>query len=133
MIIDTKVYSALYRGDAHAVEALKDQDHIGVPLVVIAELRYGFMSGNKTDHNEAQFNKFLAQDVVDIIYPTLQTAQLYAELSTYCRRAGRALSHNDLWIAALAQESNQQLVTYDKDFGALASLLGDRLVILSNG
>jgi len=132
MIIDTNVYGALYRGDSNAARALRDENDIYVPIIVVGELRHGFINGSKRNDNELRFDKFLAEDGVEIIYPTVQTAQVYAELSVYCRCAGRALSHNDLWIAALAQETNQQLVTYDKDFEVFADLFGDKLIILSN-
>jgi predicted nucleic acid-binding protein len=132
MIIDTNVYSALDRGDDAAVDALRGQTNIYLPIISVGELRYGFLSGNKQKENEFQLSKFLAQERVEILFPTLKTAEIYGQLAVRCRQAGRALSNNDLWIAALANEANELLVTYDKDFAVLADIFGDKLVILND-
>lgn len=130
MIIDTNIYLALYNGEKPVIDALKSAPVIEVPIMVVAELRYGFMYGNKQHDNATKLDKFLAQEKVEIIYPTLQTAQIFGELSVYCRRAGRALSHNDLWVAALARERNLALVTRDKDFAVFSEMFGKNLIIV---
>jgi len=60
----------------------------------------------------------------------MNTTEQFAKLFVYAERRGRALSHNDLWIAALAQETDETLVTLDKDFTVFAPLMEDRLVLL---
>lgn len=132
LLIDTNVYSALDKGSTTAIDVLRGQSNIYIPITVIGELRYGFMNGNKQTENDLKLNTFLAQDTVEIVFPTIATANLYAELSLFCRRAGRALSHNDLWIAALAKENRLRLATYDKDFSILSDILGDKLVVLTD-
>lgn len=132
MIIDTNVYSALDRGAVAAIDALRGQSNVYLSIISVGELRYGFTNGSKQKENEFRLSKFLAQDKVDILFPTLKTAELYGQLAARCRQAGRALSNNDLWIAALANESDALLVTYDKDFAVLADIFGDKLIILSN-
>lgn len=130
MIIDTNIYVALYNGEQAVVDALRSALLIVVPIMVVAELRYGFMYGKKQRDNETKLDMFLAQEKVEIAYPTLKTAQIFGELSVHCRRAGRALSHNDLWIAALAYEQDLPLVTRDKDFAVFADMFGKNLVIV---
>ncbi len=130
MIIDTNVYRALDRGDPVAIDALRGQSNVYLPIICVGELRYGFANGNKQKENEFRLSKFLAQERVDILFPTLKTAELYGQLATRCRQTGRALSHNDLWIAALASENDELLITYDKDFAVFADILGDKLIML---
>lgn len=130
MIIDTNIYVALYNGEKPVIDALKSAPIIVVPIMVVAELRYGFMYGNKQQDNATKLDMFLAQEKVEIIYPTLQTAQIFGELLVYCRRVGRALSHNDLWVAALAREQNLPLVTRDKDFAVFSEMFGKNLIIV---
>jgi predicted nucleic acid-binding protein len=132
IIIDTNVYSALYRGDTAAKKALEDQDRILVPIMVVGELQYGFIGGNRQAENELMLERFMAQVSVDIVYPTTQTASIYSQLALACRLSGRALSHNDLWIAALSMENSSTLVTYDRDFVALTDSMGDGLLILAD-
>ena len=132
IIIDTNVYSALDRGVIGAIDALRGQSSVYVPIIVVGELRYGFANGNKQRENESRLGKFLAQDVVDILIPTLKTSELYGQLAVRCRQTGRALSNNDIWIAALALETDSRLVTYDKDFAIFTDVLGDNLIILND-
>jgi predicted nucleic acid-binding protein len=130
MLLDTNVYSALARGIQPAVDAISAAHELKIPLPVIAELRYGFLKGSQEDRNEQTLQKFLAQPHVSIATPTIETADVYAALQFYCVRRGKALSHNDIWIAALAQETDNILVTFDQDFSVFLTLFGDRLVLL---
>lgn len=43
----------------------------------------------------------------------------YVEVSEQCRRSGRVLSKNDLWIAATAIATGATLLTTDRDFDPL--------------
>lgn len=44
----------------------------------------------------------------------------YVEASEYCRRRGRTLGKNDLWIAATAMTTGATLLTTDRDFDHFA-------------
>ena len=87
MILDTNVYSALDKGTMSAVMALKGQAALGLPVNVIAELRFGFINGSKQAENESNLDKFLTQQAVSVLIPTIKTAETYATLAMYCRRA----------------------------------------------
>jgi predicted nucleic acid-binding protein len=99
-------------------------------LPVIAELRYGFAKGSKHEANEQVLQRFLAQEQVSIVLPTLKTTDLYAQLQLFCVTRGKSLSHNDLWIAALARETDDALVAFDQDVEPLREFFGDKLIIL---
>jgi predicted nucleic acid-binding protein len=64
------------------------------------------------------------------VTPTLETTTYYAELQLLCNQRGKALSHNDIWIAALAREGSDILVTFDKDFTVLNDVFADKLMVL---
>jgi len=130
MLLDTNAYSALARGMPAIVDAIGGASRVDLPLPVVAELRYGFAKGSQREHNEGVLQRFLAQPQISIVVPTLRTTEHYAELQLHCQRAGRALSQNDIWIAALARESNDTLVTYDQDFSVFAEIFGNKLLIL---
>jgi predicted nucleic acid-binding protein len=130
MFLDTNAYSALAQGSQLVIDAVKESGELKLPLPVIAELRYGFVKGSKTEHNERMLQRFLAQPQVSIILPTIKTTEHYAELQLVCKQKGRALSQNDIWIAALARENEDRLITFDKDFMVLSEALGDYLIIL---
>lgn len=130
MILDTNAYSALAQGVQAIIDAVRSTTELKLPLPVIAELRYGFMKGSQPERNEEVLQKFLAQAQVSIIVPSLKTTDHYAMLQLLCWQRGRALSQNDIWIAALSLEANEILVTFDKDFSILAEVLTDKLIIL---
>jgi len=130
MILDTNAYSALARGLQSVVDIVSDASELKLPLPVIAELRYGFVKGSQSERNEQVLQKFLAQSQVSIAMPTLKTTELYSQLQFYCTKRGKVLSHNDIWIAALAQESNDVLVTFDRDFSVLTDIFNDKLIIV---
>ena len=130
MVLDTNSYSALALGTRSIVELITDVPELEIPLPVIAELRYGFLNGSKPEKNEQTLQRFLAQSNVSILEPNMETTNHYAELQLFCKKHGKALSQNDIWIGALAQQHNSTLVTFDKDFQVLRPLIGNLLVIL---
>ncbi len=132
MLLDTSAYSELARGSKSAAGILKGNTSVLIPIQVVGELRYGFRLGSQNTQNEQNLQRFLAQSQVQVVSPSLQTTTVYAEMATLCRQLGKALSHNDLWIAALAKEHNQQLITYDKDFAVFERVLGKNLSILTD-
>jgi tRNA(fMet)-specific endonuclease VapC len=130
VILDTNAYSAFAVASPVIAEVIRGVPDISLPLPVIAELRFGFIKGNKQAYNEHLLQKFLAQPQATVLKPTLETTRRYADLQLWCKKRGRALSNNDIWIAALAQEANDTLVTFDRDFDVFADLFGDKLMIL---
>lgn len=130
MLIDTNFYSALDAGKASAVEALKSQTKIYVPVMVAAELQYGFLNGSRQQENLKRLQQFLSLDFVEVLLPAMETAEHYAAMAMYCKKSGRALTHNDLWIAALAKQHDLRFATYDQDFRVFNDLMGSNLLIL---
>jgi len=131
MIIDTNTYTALKQDNPAVLSLVKGAEYIRLPLPVVAELQYGFVNGARTTLNRTMLADFLAQEFVQVLLPVLSTCDLYAELRLYARRRGRSLSNNDIWIAALAREDGDVLVTYDRDFMVFQELFGDKLKVLS--
>ncbi|MES2971019.1 MAG: PIN domain-containing protein [Patescibacteria group bacterium] len=130
MILDTNAYSALARGIPVIIELVSDVAELTLPLPVIAELRYGFAKGSQLERNEQSLQRFLAQPQISIILPTLKTSEHYAAIQLLCQQRGKVLSQNDIWIAALARETDDVLVTFDRDFKVLAEVFSDKLIIL---
>lgn len=131
IIIDTNVYSALLLGNTSAITAISGVNEIAIPLFCVAELRYGFINGSQATTNEEKLQKFLGRTGVSVIFPTTNTSKIYAEMQLVCKNRGRALSQNDLWIAAVAIEGGYTLLTFDNDFSVFSELFGNKLKILS--
>ena len=130
MILDTNVYSALDRADAKAVNIINSQESVNLPVIVVAELRFGFLNGVKQKENSLKLSRFFSHYNLNIVYIGVDTANVYAEVAVFTKKSGRVLANNDIWIAALALENKMPLVTFDKDFSVFESFLGKDLIIL---
>lgn len=131
MILDTNAYSALMRGWPSIVAAIADADELCLPLPVVAELRYGFSRGSQRERNESVLDDFLAQPQAVVLCPTLATTKIYATLHAHSTSQGKALSQNDIWIAALASEHSDAFATYDTDFEVFREHFKDKLLLLT--
>jgi len=114
--LDTSGYSHLKRGDAAAVEVIRSARSVGVPAVVLGELRTGFRLGRRPEQNEAELQDFLANPVVSVLPVDDEASHHYADLILELRRAGTPVPTNDIWIAALAIREGATVVTYDRHF-----------------
>lgn len=130
MLLDTNAYSALVRAKPSIVSVIDGANEVVMCVPVIAELRVGFELGNKQADNERKLLLFLSQ--LRVLTPDIATSKIYAELFAYARRAGRTLSNNDTWIAALAKQHSIRLVTYDNDFKIFEDVLEDQLILLED-
>jgi tRNA(fMet)-specific endonuclease VapC len=121
--LDTNAYSDLMRGDAARAQIVRSATHLYMPLIVLAELRAGFIAGNQESANAANLQRFLGRSRVSILLPDEQTTHHYAQLNFQLRGRGIMIPTNDLWIAALALQHNLVLCTSDKHFTHLPQLV----------
>lgn len=130
MILDTSAYSQFDRGSQSVGDLLNTIKTVHIPLVVVAELKLGYLYGSRSAENLASLMAFISKTSVDILSPDLETSDLYAEIGAYAKRKGISLGVNDTWIAALAIQHKLPLATYDKDFDYIRELLPSKLHIL---
>lgn len=117
--LDTSAYSHFRRGDARVVDLLDGAEWVGVPAVVLGELRTGFLLGRDPSGNESRLRDFLAHPVVRVLPVDEETSRHYAEIVCDLRRAGTPIPTNDLWIAATAARSGALVLTYDRHFESI--------------
>lgn len=128
LALDTNAYVALHEGDPQLVEETRTADVVGLPIVVLGELWFGFMNGSKLRQNTKTFERFIATRRVHILQLDEQTARLFGETAMLLRKAGRPIQQNDIWIAALCKRHGFALATRDQGF---RNVLGLNLVELS--
>jgi tRNA(fMet)-specific endonuclease VapC len=121
--LDTNRLTDLFRGDAELADRLGQCDEVWIPLIVLAEMKAGFLGGSQQSRNEAVLRAFLAKPTVGILLPARETAEHYGRLFVQLKRAGTPIPDNDLWIAALALEHDLQLITRDEHFEQVPQLL----------
>jgi len=101
LALDTNRYADLQRGDPAVVHTLRHAAEIYLPLIVLGELRAGFLGGNRAAANEQILATFLSTPGVHVLAPDDETTRHYATLVNQLRQQATPIPTNDLWIAAL--------------------------------
>lgn len=125
--LDTSAYSHFKRGHDVATAIVDEADWVGVPAVVLGELRTGFALGARKADNEKELARFLANPVVRVLDVDDDAARVYAEIVVMLRKAGTPLPTNDVWIAAVAARDGAEVVTFDDHFRAIGRV-GSRVL-----
>ena len=120
--LDTNRLTDLFQGDAALAEWLGTCEQVWIPLIVLAEIKAGFLGGTEHRRNEALLQALLAKPTVEVLLPGRETAEHYARLFVQLKRAGTPVPDNHLWIAALALEHDLVLVTRDRHFEKIPQL-----------
>ena len=120
--LDTNRLTDLFQGDAALAERLGLCDEVWIPLVVLAEIKAGFLGGTERHRNEILLRKLLSKTTVGVLLPDRETAEHYARLFVQLKRSGTPVPDNDLWIAALALQHDLLLITRDRHFKNIPQL-----------
>lgn len=121
--LDTNRIIDLFRGDAELAARLETAEEIWIPIIVLGELKAGFLGGTQQRRNEGLMNRLLAKPTVGVLELARETAEHYARLFVQLKQAGTPVPDNDLWIAALALEHNLSLITRDRHFERIPQLM----------
>jgi len=117
LVLDTNVYCDFAEGLADAVDAIATYGQsILIPSVVLAELFFGFMKGNKQQFNEKKLRQVVNRLKIEIIDVNTDVARKYAVIYLSLQRRGIKIPINDVWIAACCMEVGGTLLTRDKHF-----------------
>ena len=117
--LDTSAYSHFMRGDSSAVSIIAAAKWVGIPSVVLGELRTGFLLGGRAQENEGELSRFLGHPLVRVLDVDDAASRIYSEIIVALRRAGTPLPTNDLWIASVAAREGATVITYDQHFRAI--------------
>jgi tRNA(fMet)-specific endonuclease VapC len=120
--LDTNRLTDLFQGDAELGTMLESCEEVWIPLIVLAEIKAGFLAGSRQPANELLLRKLLAKETVEVLLPRRETAEHYARLFVQLKRAGTPVPDNDLWIAALSVEHDLILITRDSHFEKIPQL-----------
>ena len=120
--IDTNRYVDFARGLPEAVNRLRAADRILVPVIVLGELRAGFLGGSRVPENEANLVRFLNSPRVEVLLADEETAHHYARLFHQLQWQGTPIPTNDVWIAALVVQYQLYLFARDGHFDRLPQI-----------
>lgn len=122
IIIDTSAYSEFNRGNIKLKKYINSENNLILPIIVLGELRAGFLNGNNSLKNEQLLQKFANSINVDTLILSEETTKIYAKIYKKLRSIGKPINTNDMWIAALAIEHKFSLLSLDSDFRNIAGL-----------
>jgi predicted nucleic acid-binding protein len=114
--LDTSAYSRFQRGDLDVTDILDRAEWIGVPAIVLGELRTGFLLGSHRERNERELEAFLSHPVTREVDIDGEVSRQYAEIVGGLRRAGTPVPTNDIWIAAAAARTGALVLSFDRHF-----------------
>jgi tRNA(fMet)-specific endonuclease VapC len=127
LCIDTSAYSRFKLGQTEVVQLISECRFVGMPAIVLGELRAGFRLGSKYEQNEDELRQFLDNDAVHILDVDDEASACYAEIFADLRRKGKPIPTNDLWIAAIAMREAATVVTFDAHFDQIQQIAKLRL------
>jgi tRNA(fMet)-specific endonuclease VapC len=122
LALDTNAYRALSEGEQQIAADVRRATVVGLPVIVLGELWFGFMNGSKLRQNTDTLERFLATPRAQILQLDEQTARMFGEIATLLRQAGVAIQQNDIWIAALCKQHGYALATRDQGFQQVLGL-----------
>ncbi len=85
ILVDTERYLDFCKGLQVVVEAFQLAGEVGIPSVVLGELRAGFMCGPKGWQNERVVRLFLKEPRVRVYYPDKETIKHFASVFSQLR------------------------------------------------
>lgn len=122
LCLDTSAYSRFKAGEPRVVKVITSAKSIGMPAIVIGELRAGFRLGQRREQNENELHEFLDSPVVHCLDVDDDAATCYAEIFAKLRRKGAPIPTNDMWIAAIAMREGAPLLTFDAHFDRIQEI-----------
>ena len=117
LVLDTNIYSDFAEGVPETVDFMATQSkEIYLPSVVIGELSFGFMKGQRQKFNEKKLKQFIDLLNVEVINVNADVARKYAIIYLFLQKKGTKIPINDVWIAASCMEVGGTLLTRDRHF-----------------
>lgn len=121
MILDTNAVSALFAGDSRLGRVLAGDTQHHLPVIVIGEYRFGLLRSRGGGRLGRLLDSLIRESVVLSVVD--ETATHYARVRQELRRTGRPIPENDVWIAALARQHRERIVSRDGHFDAIEGLV----------
>jgi len=96
VLLDTSAYAGFMRGRPEVKFALQQADEVCLNPVIVGELLTGFDRGSQAVKNRRELRTFLGSPRVRVVEITEGTAERYAAIFGYLRRAGTPIPTHDL-------------------------------------
>ncbi|HVT60207.1 MAG TPA: type II toxin-antitoxin system VapC family toxin [Thermoanaerobaculia bacterium] len=121
VILDTNAVSSLLAGDPALGDLLAARPRHHLPVMVIGEYLFGLLRSRHRDRLELLLAALIRESIVLVVDET--TAEVYSRVREELRAKGRPIPENDVWIAALALQHEQPVVSRDDHFDPVRGLV----------
>jgi tRNA(fMet)-specific endonuclease VapC len=123
ILLDTSAYVAFKNNHTEIVERILGAERILFSPVVLGELLFGFRNGKKYKENQQDLQLFLENEAVEFLSIKQTTSDRYARIALHLKQQGTPIPTNDIWIAAQVFEHGAELITQDRHFEKIPSLV----------
>lgn len=120
MMLDTNALSALADGDTALAAVLAETVRLAVPVIALGEYRFGIRGSRHRRAYERWLEAHLA--LFTVLEVDEATTASYAEVRALLKERGHPIPENDVWIAALARQHEQPVVSRDRHFAVVPGL-----------
>lgn len=121
-LLDTNIIIGLFANDSSITEKIKTfTGSIFIPSIVLGELFYGAEQSTRKVENRKRIEELAEASLV--LECDLGTARSYGKVKSLLKVKGSPIPENDIWIAALADQHQLILVTRDKHFNNIETIL----------
>jgi tRNA(fMet)-specific endonuclease VapC len=104
-------------------EQMRGGTPIGLPVIALFEMRYGFAKSDRREHNERLLERFLGLGI-DLLPFEPEDAMHAGDIRAALEKAGTPIGHYDILIAAQARRHGATLVTANaREFARVPGLL----------
>lgn len=121
MILDTNAVSALLAGDSALGDLLAERPRHHLPVLVIGEYLFGLLRSRHREQLGILFAALIQESRVLVVDQV--TAEVYSQVREELRARGRPIPENDVWIAALALQHKQSVVSCDDHFDSVRGVI----------
>jgi tRNA(fMet)-specific endonuclease VapC len=123
-LLDTNIVIAFFAGDNNVGSLFAAADRITIPSIVLGELYFGAEKSEQVQQNVTRAENFARQ--TGVLACDAGTARWYGIVTNRLKLKGRPIPDNDIWIAAVALQYDQVLVTRDAHFREVQDLKLER-------
>jgi tRNA(fMet)-specific endonuclease VapC len=123
ILLDTNAYVGFKRNVVEMVDFIVSAESIVFSPIVLGELMFGFRNGTRFKENMEDLNSFLDHEVVELVQIGKITSDRYSRIAEQLKRQGTPIPTNDIWIAAQTIEHGAELISSDKHFEKISSLV----------
>jgi predicted nucleic acid-binding protein len=117
LVLDTNIYCDYAEGLPEVVEVMAQYgDSFYIPSIVLGELFYGFLKGNRQSFNERKLRQVTSRLGIEMIGVDSEVARKYALIYRSLEKKGAKIPINDVWIGACCMNVGGTLLTRDKHF-----------------